>query len=313
MKRTIAFLLALVMLLSLMACGKKSEEAKTAEEPTEAAEASETAEAPETSGMTAGEEAAANESAAAGEDTDDGTIVENGIARTPCSSLDEINNALGGKLCKPVTVDSVDVSMELDKDENGVEFGTYIFSISDIYCGVRFSPDFNADLSGVVKEDGTSLFEGMEGDFTMEYMAEYCSMFVEEYNKHTGKNLTACEYKQELLKLYPSLKRWNLPTDAVPHADHPMKKVFIDEVNSLGIAELHVDNLYALPGSFINQAYSINGNEVKLLDDSATYWGTQVQKADGRCYGVACDERYILVSEYGMDGADAEIVLFKRR
>lgn len=169
MKRTIAFLLALVMLLSLMACGKKSEEAKTAEEPTEAAEASETAEAPETSGMTAGEEAAANESAAAGEDTDDGTIVENGIARTPCSSLDEINNALGGKLCKPVTVDSVDVSMELDKDENGVEFGTYIFSISDIYCGVRFSPDFNADLSGVVKEDGTSLFEGMEGDFTMEY------------------------------------------------------------------------------------------------------------------------------------------------
>ena len=66
------------------------------------------------------------------------------------------------------------------------------------------------------------------GDFSMEYMAEYCSMFVEEYNKHTGKNLTACEYKQELLKLYPSLKRWNLPADAVPHADHPMKKVFID-------------------------------------------------------------------------------------
>ncbi len=151
------------------------------------------------------------------------------------------------------------------------------------------------------------------GDFTMEQMAEYCSMFVEEYNKHTGKNLTACEYKQELLKYYPTLKRWNLPADAIPHANHPMKKIFIEEINALGIAELHVDNLYVLHGAFVNQAYNVNGNEVKLLDDGATYWGTQVQKTDGRCYGVACDERYLLVSEYGKDGADAELVVFKRR
>lgn len=151
------------------------------------------------------------------------------------------------------------------------------------------------------------------GDFTMEQMAEYCSMFVEEYNKHTGMNLTACQYKQELLKFYPTLKRWNMPADAIPHADHPIKKILIDEVNALGIDELHVDNLFVLQGSFVNQAYNINGNEVKLLDDNATYWGTQVLRAGGRCYGVACDERYILVSEYGKDGTDADIVLFKKR
>ena len=151
------------------------------------------------------------------------------------------------------------------------------------------------------------------GDFTMEQMAEYCSMFVAEYNKHTGQNLTACEYKELLLKFFPTLKRWNLSNDQIPHADHPMKKVFINEVNALGIEELHVENLFVLQGSFINQTYNVNGNDVRLLDDNASYWGTQIQKSDGRCYGIACDESFILVSEYSHDGTDAELILLKRR
>ena len=147
----------------------------------------------------------------------------------------------------------------------------------------------------------------------MEEMAEYCSMFVVEYNKNTGKNLTACEYKQELLKYFPTLKRWNGDDACIPHADHPMKKVYIEEVNALGIPELHIDNLYVLQGSFINQANNINGNEVKLLNDNDNYWGNQIQKSDGRCYGIACCEKYILVSEYGKDGADAELIVLKKR
>ena len=158
------------------------------------------------------------------------------------------------------------------------------------------------------------------GDFTMEQMVEYCSMFVEEYNKNTGQNLTACQYKDVLRQFYPTLKRWKGDDANQPHADHPMKKVFIEEVNALGIPGLHVDNLYVLQGSFINQAYNINGNEVKLLDDNAMYWGNQIVKDDlstgsGQAcfYGIACCEKYILVSEYGKDGADAELVILKRR
>jgi hypothetical protein len=37
------------------------------------------------------------------------------------------------------------------------------------------------------------------------------------------------------------------------------------------------------------------------------------QGVQGRCYGIACDEHYILVSEYGKDGADAELVIFKKK
>ena len=43
---------------------------------------------------------------------------------------------------------------------------------------------------------------------TMEEMAEFCSQFVDEYNKHTGQNLNREEYKKVLLQFYPSLKRW---------------------------------------------------------------------------------------------------------
>lgn len=151
------------------------------------------------------------------------------------------------------------------------------------------------------------------GNFTMEQMAEYCSMFVEEYNKNTGKNLTACEYKEELLRYYPTLKRWNGDDEKLPHADHPMKAKYIAEVNALGIEDLHVDNLYVLQGAFVNQSYNVNGNDVKLLDDNATYWGNQVMKNDERCYGIACCEQYILVSEYGKDGADPVLVMLKKR
>lgn len=184
-------------------------------------------------------------------------------------------------------------------------------------CGMPLSEEVlgtNADGS---KSEDYCMYCYKDGAFTasltMEEMAEYCSMFVEDYNKHTGQSLTACEYKDVLFAFYPTLKRWNLPQDEIPHADHPLKQELIDEVNALGIPGLNVTNLYVLQGSYINQPYTINGNTTKLLDDNATYWGTQILKADGRCYGIACCERYILVAEYGKDGSDAELVMLKRR
>lgn len=154
------------------------------------------------------------------------------------------------------------------------------------------------------------------GDYTMEEMADFCAQFVDDYNKHTGKSLSREEYKNELLKFFPMLKRWQLPADQLPHATSPIKQQLIDEVNALGIKDMpKIDNLFSLTGSFINQEYKLNGNTIKLFDDNASYWGNQVEKqgTQGRCFGIACDERYIIVSEYGKDGVDAEIVMVKRR
>ena len=154
------------------------------------------------------------------------------------------------------------------------------------------------------------------GDFTMDEMIEFCSQFVEQYNKDSGQNLTQDEYKAMLRQYYPNLKRWSTPTDLLPHANSPLKQKFIDEVNALNIPDMPViDNLFVLQGSFINLEYKMNGNTFSILDKEKSYWGTQVEKQNsgGRCYGIACDEKYILVSEYGKDGADAEIVVLKRR
>lgn len=154
------------------------------------------------------------------------------------------------------------------------------------------------------------------GDFTMEEMAEFCSQFVERYNGEAGAQLTREEYRNQLLQYYPKLKRWSAPASLLPNAHSPIKRQLIEEVNALGIKDMpEVDNLFVIQGSVANQEYHLNGHSVVLLDDDATYWGTQVGKrnVENRCFGVACDERYILVSEYGWDGSNPEIVLLKRR
>lgn len=154
------------------------------------------------------------------------------------------------------------------------------------------------------------------GDFTMEEMVQFCAQFVDEYNKNTGQSISREEYKEVLRQYYPNLKRWQLPADQLPHATSPIKQQLIDEVNALDIKNMpKIDNLFVLQGSFVNMEYHLNGNSIKLLDDNATYWGNQVEKngTEDRCFGIACDEHYILVCEYGKDGVDAEIVILKKR
>lgn len=183
--------------------------------------------------------------------------------------------------------------------------------LNDGILGTNADGSRNGEYCTYCYKDGV-----FTGDFTMEEMVEFCAQFVDEFNKNTGRNLTKEAYKDVLRQFYPSLKRWKLPADELPHATSPIKQQLIDEVNALGIAGMpKINNLFILQGSFVNMEYHVNGNAVKLLDDNAVYWGNQVEKqgVEGRCFGIACDEHYILVSEYGKDGADAELVILKRR
>lgn len=95
-----------------------------------------------------------------------------------------------------------------------------------------------------------------------------------------------------------------------------LKTQLIKEFNALGIEDLaEVTSLNVLKGSFINLTYTLeNGQTVKLLNDNKIYLGNQICKKDSnRCYGLAADENYILVCEYGDNGYNAEIVVFKKR
>jgi len=98
------------------------------------------------------------------------------------------------------------------------------------------------------------------------------------------------------------------------------KKQLMAELNDLCIPGLpKVEELYSLPGFYVNLAYPLPcGNTAELLQANRVYLGTQLpcQFDDGdgeRCFGIVCDTSFLLVAEYGANGAEPELVLFKRR
>ncbi|MBQ3223734.1 MAG: DUF3795 domain-containing protein [Clostridia bacterium] len=95
-----------------------------------------------------------------------------------------------------------------------------------------------------------------------------------------------------------------------------LKAKLIDEFNALAIADMpQITELYALGGPIVNMEYPLPGGQTaKFWNDKGIYLGNQVHKTGSeRCYGLAADEKYLLVCEYGENGADPEIVVFKRR
>ena len=98
------------------------------------------------------------------------------------------------------------------------------------------------------------------------------------------------------------------------------KDKLIAEFNSLNIPGMpKIDDLFALNGAYVNLAYPMpSGKTVKLLDDKQIYLGNQVECEfnDGellRCYGLVAGMDFLLVSEYGENCTDPEIVVYKKR
>ena len=94
-----------------------------------------------------------------------------------------------------------------------------------------------------------------------------------------------------------------------------VKEMLIEEINGLGIENLQVEDLNLLNGFYINLEYLLaNGQSVKLLEDKNIYWGNQIEiPGSDRCFGVAADENYLLVCEYGCGGSEPKIILYKKR
>lgn len=69
----------------------------------------------------------------------------------------------------------------------------------------------------------------------------------------------------------------------------------------------------------MNLAYPMpNGNSVKLLEDNQVYLGNQAvcEFDDGegeKCFGLVAGMDFLLVSEYGENGTNPEIVVYRKR
>ncbi len=120
--------------------------------------------------------------------------------------------------------------------------------------------------------------------------------------------------KQELPKL-DYWKRYEELSDGGQFS--AFKKQLMEEINALSIEGMpKVEKLYALAGKDVNLEYRLpSGASVRFLDDRATYLGNQLEPAFGgdRCFGILANMDFILISTYGCDGADPELVLYRKR
>lgn len=59
----------------------------------------------------------------------------------------------------------------------------------------------------------------------------------------------------------------------------------------------------------------LNWKSVKFLDDEVTYLGNQLECEFGgdRCFGVLANMDFIMISTYEAEGANPELVLYKKR
>ena len=159
MKRMIALILAIAVLLAMTACGKKEPKTDALEESAQAAAQSAEA-AAQNAAKDQSAQAAQNEGSEAAR-TEDGEAAGQTPAEPAESTVDftEINNTLGARLDAPTVVAPENETLQI-VEENGAQIAQYTFLVGSVPCGVRFSPDFTADISGVTDETGASPFTG---------------------------------------------------------------------------------------------------------------------------------------------------------
>ena len=116
----------------------------------------------------------------------------------------------------------------------------------------------------------------------------------------------------------PSLDYWKRQAQLGDDGQfETLKRQLIEEINALQIQGMpKLEKLNALVGAYVNLEYPLPGGmKAKFLDDRTTYLGNQLpsELEPGRCFGVLANMDFILICSYGAEGADPELVLYKKR
>lgn len=181
-------------------------------------------------------------------------------------------------------------------------------------CGMPLEDEMvGHDSDGALNEeyckwcyaDGTYTYSNMEDliDVCVKHMAG--EGFTEEQ---------AREYMKATLPTLDYWKRYEELSDGGQYDE--FKEQLIAEINELNIEGMpKVEKLNALIGAYVNLAYPLPSGEcVKFLNDGTTYLGNQLESVfGGRYFGILACMDFIMISTYGADCADPELVLYKKR
>ena len=178
--------------------------------------------------------------------------------------------------------------------------------LEDAILGKNRDGALNEDYCQWCYADGTYTYSNMDN------LIEIC---VPQMVKEGFSEDQARTYLKQTLPQLDYWKRYEELSDNGQFEE--FKKQLIKEINDLHIEGLpEVKTLNALVGSYVNLAYRLpNGATVQFLDDQTTYLGTQLESEFGgeRCFGVLANMDFILVCTYEAEGANPELVLYKKR
>ena len=153
------------------------------------------------------------------------------------------------------------------------------------------------------------------GEYTydnMDDLIDFCASHM------ANEHFTPEQVRAYMKNMLPKLNYWKRYAELGGEEKfEEFKKKLIDEFNALHIEGMpEVTELNALVGGYVNLEYTLpNGNVVKFLDDGATYLGCQLECEFGgdRCFGLVANMEFLLICTYEENGANPELVLYKRR
>lgn len=178
--------------------------------------------------------------------------------------------------------------------------------LEDAIIGRNKDGSFNEDYCQWCFADGTYTYSDMD---------DLIRVCVPNMVKQGFTEDQARSYMKQML---PTLDYWKRYEDLSDGGQfEAFKKQLMEEINALHIEGMpKVEALNALVGKFVNLEYRLpNGIKAKFLDDQTTYLGNQLESeiAEGLCFGVLANMDFILVCTYEKDGANPELILYKKR
>ncbi|MBQ1398657.1 MAG: helix-turn-helix domain-containing protein [Clostridia bacterium] len=154
-----------------------------------------------------------------------------------------------------------------------------------------------------------------DGTYTYSDMDELIDVCV----KHmVNDNFTEEQARAYMKQKLPQLDYWKRYEELSDNGEfEEFKKKLIAEINDLHIEGMpELKTLTALVGGYVNLEYTLpGGQKVKFLNDGTTYLGNQLESEFGgdRCFGVLANMNFILVCTYEAEGANPELILYKKR
>ncbi|MBO5998541.1 MAG: helix-turn-helix domain-containing protein [Lachnospiraceae bacterium] len=154
-----------------------------------------------------------------------------------------------------------------------------------------------------------------DGTFTYSDMDDLIDVCVRNM---VNENFSEDQARSYMKHMLPELGYWKRYEELSDDGQfEAFKKQLINEINDLHIEGMpRLEKLNALVGSYVNLEYRLPGGmKARFLDDGTTYLGNQLEPEFGgdRCFGVLANMDFILICTYKEEGADPELILYKKR